>query len=57
MADVIVFDSVVLETKSCSAIIEMHLAQALSYLSVFVLRLALVLNFGEKSLTWKRIIL
>ncbi len=57
LADFIVFDSIVIEVKSCSAIIETHLAQALSYLSVSGLKLALVINFGEKSLTWKRLIL
>ena len=57
MADFIVYDSIVLEIKSCASIIDSHLAQALSYLSISGMRLALVINFGERSLTWKRIIL
>ena len=57
IADFVVFDSIVLEIKSASAIIETHLAQALSYLAVSGMKLALVINFGERSLTWKRIIL
>jgi len=56
-ADFVVYDSIVLEIKSVSTIIDIHLAQALSYLAVSGLRLAIVINFGERSLTWKRIIL
>ncbi len=56
-ADFIVYDSVVLEVKSCTCIAEPHLAQALSYLAVSKLKLAIIINFGEKSLSWKRVIL
>jgi GxxExxY protein len=57
VADYVVFDSIILEIKSASAIIEPHMAQGLSYLAVSGLKLALVINFGERSLTWKRIVL
>lgn len=57
IADYVVFGSVILEIKSAAAIIEPHMAQALSYLAVSGLKLALVINFGERSLTWKRIVL
>lgn len=57
VADFIVYDAIVLEIKSAAAISEAHMAQALSYLAVAKLKLALVINFGERSLTWKRIIL
>jgi GxxExxY protein len=57
IADFVVHDSIVLEIKSVSAIIDTHLAQALSYLAVSGMKLALVINFGERSLTWKRIVL
>ena len=57
VADYIVFSSIILEIKSATAIIEAHSAQALSYLAVSKLKLALVINFGERSLTWKRIVL
>lgn len=57
IADYVVFNSIILEIKSTSAIIEPHMAQALSYLAVSKLKLALVVNFGERSLTWKRIVL
>ena len=56
-ADFIVFDAIVVEVKSVTTLIEAHIAQALSYLSVSGMKVALIINFGEKSLTWKRIIL
>lgn len=56
-ADFILYDSIVLEIKSASSIIDTHIAQALSYLSVAEKKLAIVINFGEKSLTYKRIVL
>ncbi|HMK03860.1 MAG TPA: GxxExxY protein [Ferruginibacter sp.] len=57
IADFIVFDSIIIEVKSATTIIDTHLAQALSYLAVSGMKLALVINFGERSLTWKRIVL
>ena len=57
IADFVVFNSIVLEIKSSPLIIDTHLAQALSYLAVSGMKLAIVINFGERSLTWKRIVL
>lgn len=57
IADFVVYNSIVLEIKSASIIIDTHIAQAISYLSVSGLKLALVINFGEKSLTHKRVVL
>ena len=56
-ADFVVFDSIIVEVKSVSILIDPHMAQALSYLAVSEMKLALVINFGERSLTWKRIVL
>ena len=55
-ADFLVYDSIILEVKSLAAIIDTHLYQALSYLSVSQQKLGMVINFGEKSLVWKRIV-
>jgi GxxExxY protein len=55
--DFVVFDSIILEIKATPCIIDSHLAQALSYLAVSGMQLALVINFGERSLTWKRVVL
>jgi len=51
LTDFVVYNSIVLEIKSASTIIDTHIAQAISYLSVAGLKPALVINFGEKSLT------
>jgi GxxExxY protein len=56
-ADFVLYDSIIVEVKSCTALINIHVAQALSYLSVSQKKLALLINFGEKSLTYKRILL
>ena len=54
--DVIVSNLVVVELKAVSSIGDVHLAQALSYLKASRLQLALILNFGEPSLTWRRVV-
>lgn len=56
-ADFVIFDSIILEVKSTSALIDAHLAQGLSYLAVSGMKLAIIINFGERSLNWKRIVL
>ncbi len=56
-ADFLVFDSMIVEVKSVSSLTEAHMAQALSYLAVSEMKLALLINFGERSLVWKRIVL
>jgi GxxExxY protein len=55
-ADFVVCGSIILEVKSVAAIIDNHVYQALSYLSVSEQKLGMVINFGEKSLKWKRIV-
>ena len=54
-ADFVVFDSIVVEVKSLPVITDNHIAHALSYLAVSKTKLAMIINFGERSLTWKRI--
>ena len=56
VADFTIYDSIILEIKSATAIIESHPYQALSYLSVSQKKPGMIINFGEKSLTWKRIV-
>jgi len=55
-ADFVVFDSIIVEVKSVSCLAEAHKAQILSYLAVSGFRLGLLINFGERSLTWQRLI-
>ncbi|MBK8088324.1 MAG: GxxExxY protein [Chitinophagaceae bacterium] len=55
-ADFLVFDSMIVEVKSVSSLTDAHMAQALSYLAVSGMKLALLINFGEHSLISKRIV-
>ena len=56
-ADFVLFDSFVVEVKSVTSIAEVHVAQTISYLSISKLKLGIIINFGERSLKWKRVIL
>jgi len=56
-ADFVVFDCVILEIKGKSGIAEEDMAQGLNYLKVSGNRLALIVNFGELKLSYKRIVL
>ena len=48
IADFMLFDKIIVEVKSATAIIDNHVAQAISYLNVSRSRLALIINFGER---------
>lgn len=56
-ADFIIFDKIILEIKGVNAITEEFTAQALNYLKVSQNKLALIVNFGELKLNYKRIVL
>jgi len=56
-ADFVVFDKIILEVKAISAISDEFIAQALNYLKVSRNQLALIVNFGELKLNYKRIVL
>jgi GxxExxY protein len=54
--DIVVANQVIIELKAVSGLNDVHIAQALSYLTATRLELALLLNFGQPSLSWKRLI-
>lgn len=56
-ADFVVFDSIILEVKAVSGIADEFVAQAINYLKVSNNKLALIVNFGELKLNYKRIVL
>ncbi len=56
-ADFVVFDSIILEVKGVNAISDPAIAQAINYLKVSNNPLAIIVNFGELRLNYKRIIL
>jgi GxxExxY protein len=55
-ADFIVFDQIVLEVKSTSLIVDSFVAQTINYLKASGLKLGMIVNFGEKSLNFKRVV-
>jgi GxxExxY protein len=56
-ADFVVFDKILLEANAVDRLIDSHVKQVLNYLAASKLKLGLLVNFGEDSLTWKRIVL
>jgi len=54
--DIVVEHAVVVELKAVNAIHELHLAQAVSELKATGLEVALIMNFGERKLVWRRLI-
>ncbi|MCD4818432.1 MAG: GxxExxY protein [Candidatus Cloacimonetes bacterium] len=55
-ADFVIFDKIILEIKAVSKIADEFIAQALNYLKVSNNKLALLVNFGEIKLKYKRIV-
>jgi GxxExxY protein len=54
--DMVVQQCVVVELKAVAGIVDAHRAQAISYLKASSLEVALILNFGEPSLVFKRVV-
>ncbi|MDJ1169936.1 GxxExxY protein [Roseofilum sp. BLCC_M154] len=55
-ADFVVEHKVLVELKATIQLEGVHFAQALNYLKVYKLEVGLLINFGSKSLTFKRLI-
>ena len=56
-ADFVVEGKVLVELKAIIQLEDVHLAQALNYLKAYKLDVGLLINFGSKSLTFKRLVL
>jgi len=54
--DFICFDSVIIEFKALSQLTNDHEAQVLNYLKATGKKVGLLINFGERSLKYKRLI-
>lgn len=54
--DLIVDGKVIADPKVVSAFNDTHIAQMLGYLNITGLEVALLLNFKEATLTWKRVV-
>ena len=56
-ADFVVFDKIILEVKAQSGLVEEHFKQTLNYLAISKMKLALLINFGNDSLNYNRVVL
>ena len=57
VADFVAFDSIILEVKAQEGVAEEHYKQVINYLAASKQKLGLIVNFGEDSLKFKRVIL
>lgn len=56
-ADFVVEGKVLVELKALTELQDVHMAQALNYLKAYRLEVGLLINFGAKSLEFRRLIL
>ena len=56
-ADFVVFDKIILEVKAIELLTDSHIKQTLNYLAASKQKLGLLVNFGQDSLVYKRIVL
>ena len=54
--DFLVEDKIAVELKAIVQLEDVHLAQAINYLEAYNLEIGLLINFGSKSLQFKRVI-
>lgn len=55
-ADFVVFGSIILEVKAKPFIINPFVYQTINYLKASGIKLGIIVNFGEKSLAYKRVV-
>ena len=55
-ADIICYDKIIVELKAMDGLVPEHYAQVINYLKATDFQLGLLINFGTKSLQYKRLI-
>ena len=55
-ADFVVENTILVEIKAVIQLEDVHLTQILNYLKAYKLEIGLLINFGSKSMTFKRVI-
>lgn len=53
--DFFVESTIMVELKAITSLEEVHLAQAMNYLEAYKMEIGLLINFGSKSLQFKRV--
>ncbi|NWF51444.1 MAG: GxxExxY protein, partial [Ignavibacteriaceae bacterium] len=53
----VLYNNIILEIKAVNGIIDEFVKQTLNYLAVSKCKLGLIVNFGEESLKYKRVVL
>jgi len=56
-ADFVIENKIILEIKALSKIESQHISQTLNYLAASKIKVGIIVNFGELSLKYKRLIL
>ncbi|MEM7484989.1 MAG: GxxExxY protein [Bacteroidota bacterium] len=56
-ADFVIDNKIILELKAVERILSGHIKQTLNYLAASKMKLGLIVNFGEDSLAYKRVLL
>ena len=56
-ADFVFDDKIILEVKAQQNVIDNHFRQTINYLAASKIKLGLIINFGEDSLKFKRVVL
>ena len=54
-ADFVCFDSIIVELKAVSSLVNAHKSQVINYLKAINKEIGLLINFGSSSLKWERI--
>ena len=57
VADFICYDKIIIELKAVDSLNSIHEGQVINYLKATGFKLGILINFGEKSLKYKRIVL
>jgi GxxExxY protein len=55
-ADFVIYDKIIAEIKAAKEIVEAHTKRTLNYVSAANIKLGIIINFGEESLKYKRIV-
>ena len=56
IADFVCYKSIIIELKAVNSLIKEHEAQVLNYLKATGFKLGILVNFGSKSLEYKRLV-